>query len=70
MAGYVVHDLTFIVDYYLSHRAAHTADALHDLVLGPELAAIRNRVRAVALPDPKTFRFQAFDLLSVPVVHE
>jgi len=70
VADYVVHDLAFITGYYLRRQPSRTADAVHDPVLGPELAAIRGELGVVALPDPDTFRFRSFDLLSVPVVHD
>jgi len=69
VADYVAHDLAFIINYYLRRRPAPAADAAHESVLGPRLAAIRSKLGVVVLLDPKTFRFRAFNLLSVPVVH-
>jgi hypothetical protein len=66
----VAHDLAFIINYYLRRRPARVGNAAHESVLGPGLAAIRSKLGVVALPDPKTFRFHSFNLLSVPVVHD
>ncbi|MGO9934577.1 MAG: hypothetical protein ACLPV8_22565 [Steroidobacteraceae bacterium] len=70
VADYVAHDLAFIINYYLRRRPAHTAHAAHESGLGPALATTRSKLCVVALPDPKTFRFHSFNLLSVPVVHD
>jgi hypothetical protein len=70
VADYVAHDLAFIINYYLRRRPARIGNAAHESVLGPGLAAIRSKLGVVALPDPKTFRFHSFNLLSVPVVHD
>lgn len=70
VADYVAHDLALIINYYLRRRPARAAHAARESVLGPGLAAIRNKLGAVVLPDAKTFRFHSFNLLSVPVVHD
>jgi hypothetical protein len=70
VADYVAHDLIFIINYYLRRRPAHSANAARKSALRPALAAIRSKLGVVALPDPKTFRFHSFNLLSVPVVHD
>jgi hypothetical protein len=70
VADYVAHDLAFIINYYLRGRPARVANAARESVLGPGLAAVRSKLGVVALPDPKTFRFHSFNLLSVPVVHD
>ncbi len=70
VADYVAHDLTFIINYYLRGRPAHTANPAHESMLGPVLRKIRGKLGIVALPDPKSFSFHSFNLLSVPVVHD
>jgi hypothetical protein len=70
VADYVAHDLAFIINYYLGRRPARVANAALESAFGPGLAAIRNALGAVVLPDAKTFRFRSFNLLSVPVVHD
>jgi hypothetical protein len=69
LADYVAHDLAFIINYYLRTRPARVTDTAKESVFSPGLAAIRSKLGVVALPDPKTFRFRSFNLLSVPVVH-
>ena len=70
VADYAALDVAFIINYYLRRRPAPVEDAAHESVLGPRLAKIRSKLGVVVLPDPKTLRFRAFDLLSVPVVHD
>jgi len=70
VADYVAHDLAFIINYYLKGRPAREAAAARESVFGTASAAIRIKLRPVALPDAKTFRFRSFNLLSVPVVHD
>jgi hypothetical protein len=70
VADYVAHDLAFIINYYLRGRPARMACAARESLLGARLAAVRSNLEVIGLPDPKTFRFHSFNLLSVPVVHD
>jgi hypothetical protein len=70
VADYVAHDLAFIINYYLRHRPARVANAARESVLGAVLTTMRSKLDVVVLPDPNTFRFHSFNLLSVPVLHD